>query len=334
MARAAAICRGVFLSLMGGTFVAGQASVALAKASHYTDISSHRPAAAVRTRSTGMAHPIHTRTALHATHPDRPAGGASARPKRPVVEAQRAGHVAAGRHGQVTVAGRHGRISAARHDSDAMLPLVVIDPGHGGRDPGAIGRAGTQEKDVTLAIALQLRQALAATKRYRIAMTRSADRTVPLSERLAFARQHDADLLIAIHADASPDRSARGASVYVSGGQGVSHMAASSGNSAQIAQALTATAPHPEASSAWLQYSMIEQLSDDVRMVDSPARAEHLYVLASHSIPSVLLETGFITNRQDEALLKQTAHQRRLVDAIKDAINDYFRGLASGGSRT
>ncbi|MFO1024950.1 MAG: N-acetylmuramoyl-L-alanine amidase [Acetobacteraceae bacterium] len=212
--------------------------------------------------------------------------------------------------------------------------MIVIDAGHGGRDPGAIGPRGTREKDVTLAMALELRRMLDATGRYRTAMTRTRDQSVSLPERLAFARGRDADLLIAIHADASPDRRARGASVYVSGGRGVSHLAASSINSGRIAQALTAGEPRPSASSAWLQYSMIDQLSEEVDMVIAPARAAHLYVLGSRTIPSVLLETGFISNREEEVLLKQPAHRRRIVGAVKDAVDDYFRGIREGAPRT
>jgi N-acetylmuramoyl-L-alanine amidase len=210
--------------------------------------------------------------------------------------------------------------------------LVVVDAGHGGYDPGAIGVSGTKEKAVTLATALDLRRALLASGRYRVALTRTTDRSVSLSDRLAFARGHDADLLIAIHADASPDRTARGASVYVSSGRKTTHLPASAENASRIAGALSTAAPRPEPGSSWLQYSMIEQLDDDVRMTTDPARAAHLYVLGAHAIPSVLVEMGFLSNRQDEALLKQPAHRRIVVQAIKDAIDDYFAGIRN--SRT
>jgi N-acetylmuramoyl-L-alanine amidase len=217
----------------------------------------------------------------------------------------------------------------------ASHPLIVIDPGHGGRDPGAIGARGTLEKTITLSTALELRRALKATGRYRVALTRTHDDTVGLAGRLAFARKHDADLLIAIHADASPDHHARGASVYInSGHHNTVHLTANSGDAARIANALSAPQTSPEPGSAWLQYTMIEQLADDVRMVVTPARAAHLYVLASYTIPSVLLEMGFLSNRQDEVLLRQAAHRRVIVQAIKDAIDDYFAGIKAPGSST
>ena len=217
----------------------------------------------------------------------------------------------------------------------ASRPLIVIDPGHGGRDPGTIGAAGTLEKTVTLAAAQELRRQLEATGRYRVALTRTGDRTVSLAQRLAFARGHEADLLIAIHADASHDRGARGASVYVSSGSSqTTHLPANKGNSGGIARALTVPEPQPGPGSAWLQYSMIEQLADDVRMVAAPARAARLYVLGSRTLPSVLLEMGFLSNRKDEALLRQPAQRRVLVQAVRDAIDDYFAEIRGPASRT
>ena len=186
------------------------------------------------------------------------------------------------------------------------------------------------EKTITLATAKELRRTLEATGRYRVAMTRTGDRTVSLAERLALARKRDADLLIAIHADASRDHHARGASVYVSSRDVTTHFPANRGNAHMIARALAA----PEPSSVRLQYSMIEQLDDDVRMTETPARHAHLYVLGSRTIPSVLLEMGFLSNRQDEALLRQAAHRHVLVQAVSDAIDDYFAVVRDPSSRT
>ena len=234
---------------------------------------------------------------------------------------------------RTTVAHATGKIRPG--NNLASRPLIVIDPGHGGRDPGAIGTTGTLEKTVTLAAAQELRRQLEATGRYRVALTRTGDRTVSLAQRLAFARSHEADLLIAIHADASHDHRARGASVYVSSGSSqTTHLPANKGNSGRIARALAAPEPQPGPGSAWLQYSMIEQLADDVRMVATPARAARLYVLGSRTLPSVLLEMGFLSNRKDEALLRQPAQRRVLVQAVRDAIDDYFAAIRGPASRT
>jgi N-acetylmuramoyl-L-alanine amidase len=231
---------------------------------------------------------------------------------------------------------QHAATAKVRPGNNAAgRPLIVIDPGHGGRDPGAIGTTGTPEKTITLAAAQELRRLLEETGRYRVALTRVGDRTVSLAQRLAFARSHDADLLIAIHADASHNRHARGASVYVSSGSSPStQLPANKGSSDRIARALAAPEPQPEPGSAWLQYSMIEQLADDVRMVATPARTAHLYVLGSRTLPSVLLEMGFLSNRKDEALLGQPAHRRVLVQAVRDAIDDYFAAIRGPASRT
>jgi len=215
------------------------------------------------------------------------------------------------------------QVPARLQQQDSSRPLIVIDPGHGGADPGAIGVSGTLEKTVTLATALELRRLLLASGRYEVALTRTGDRSVSLGSRVALARSHDADLMIAIHADASPDRQARGASVYVRSGEKTMQLAPGAGSANRIADALST----PEPGSAWLQFSMIDQLNDDVRMVATPARTGHLYVLASRDIPSVLLDMGFLSNREDEALLKRPSHRHILVQAMKDAIDDYFAGI-------
>jgi N-acetylmuramoyl-L-alanine amidase len=230
------------------------------------------------------------------------------------------------------VAGPKRVVEPARMPTDR--PLIVIDPGHGGSDPGAIGVTGIEEKTITLATAQELQRTLSRTGRYRIALTRTGDRSVTLAQRLAFARKHDGDLLIAIHADASRDHRARGASVYISSNDVTTHFAADTRSAGLMARAMAGPAPEPEPGSAWLQYTMIDQLEDDVQMTDSPARHAQLYVLASHRIPSVLLEMGFLSNRQDESLLRQAAHRGVLVQAISDAIDDYFSAFKEPASRT
>jgi N-acetylmuramoyl-L-alanine amidase len=205
-----------------------------------------------------------------------------------------------------------------------QLPLVVIDPGHGGKDSGAIGARGTLEKDVTLAAARELRHLLLATRKYRVAMTRTDDRFISLAARVAFARSHHAAIVIAIHANASPDKGAHGASVWVrTGTDSVTPLAADPG---RIADALTAR-PHPTPGSAWLQYTLIDNLSDEIRMDAAPARQARFYVLRLPDTPSVLLEMGFLTNHRDEALLTQPRYRRKITESIRDAVNDYFTQL-------
>ncbi|HEX2941847.1 MAG TPA: N-acetylmuramoyl-L-alanine amidase [Rhodopila sp.] len=233
-----------------------------------------------------------------------------------------------------------GILTASHAHRRAEKPLVVIDPGHGGKDSGAIGLAGTLEKRIALETALTLRRLLEATGRYRVAMTRTTDRFVSLSDRVAFARSHHAALLISIHANASPDAGADGASVYVRTsrpeGDTITHVAAGPGVSSGIASALDpSSGSTPRSGSAWLQSSMINQLNDDIHLVGNPAREGRLYVLAARDIPGVLVEMGFVTNRHDETMLRRRGYRRKIAEALRDAIDDYYAGIRHpGASRT
>jgi N-acetylmuramoyl-L-alanine amidase len=225
----------------------------------------------------------------------------------------------------------HRRPVAARN-----LPLIVIDPGHGGKDSGAVGASGTLEKNVTLATALELQRELQAKGRFRVELTRNRDVFVSLPDRAARARSQGAALFISIHADASPDRHARGASVYVRantpGGPKVTQLPASSANSGAIGGALSAGSARPAPGSALLQYKMVTQLQDDIGMVRDPARQAHLYVLGTIGVPGVLVEMGFLSNRHEERLLKEKGYRQTISRAIQDAITDYFDDLAHPGA--
>jgi len=209
-----------------------------------------------------------------------------------------------------------------------VRPVIVIDPGHGGTDPGAVSRSGTLEKTITLGTALQVGRALAATGRYQVLLTRHDDRFVSLAERAAFGPAHGAALIISLHADASPDHRARGASVYVrsDGPSGTGLKRVEAGGPAAIARALGA-APRPRPGAAWLQHAMIDNLNDDIQMTAAPARAAHLWVLVSHGIPGVLVEMGFLSNRRDERLMRDLRHRLLVARSLRDAVDDYFMGL-------
>jgi N-acetylmuramoyl-L-alanine amidase len=202
-----------------------------------------------------------------------------------------------------------------------LLPLVVIDPGHGGDDPGATGRSGLAEKTVTLATALKLHRLLLATGRYRVAMTRHDDRFVALADRAAFGPSRHASLIISLHADSSPNPASRGASVYVRPAGSAMLRRLSRNAPAEIARAVGGAAP----GSASLQAAMIDNLDDDLRMTATPARTAHLFVLASHGIPGVLVEMGFISNRAEAEMLRNSRHQTVIARALRDAVDEYFR---------
>lgn len=225
-----------------------------------------------------------------------------------------------------------------RRTARVVKPIIVIDAGHGGRDPGAIGAAGTLEKTVTLATARELARQLRATGRYCIALTRKRDVFVSLQRRVNFVRAQAAALFISIHADWSKHSRAHGASVYISPnqrrGSAVTRLAAVSSSSRAIARSLDGIAPQPIARSPWLQSAIIDNLDDDVRMVADPAREARLYVLRITTVPSVLLELGFLSNRRDETLLRRAKHRAVIARAIRDAIKDYFDGLKARAPQT
>jgi N-acetylmuramoyl-L-alanine amidase len=217
-----------------------------------------------------------------------------------------------------------------RAPSHPIRPVIVIDPGHGGADPGTVGRSGTLEKTVTLATALQLARLLNATKRYQVLLTRHDDHFVSLSERAAFGRAHNAALMISLHADASPDHSARGTSVYIrsNGRIGPGSKGTTASGPGKMAQAL-GKAPPPEPGSEWLQYTMIGRLNDEMEMTEDPARTAHFWVLANEDIPGVLIEMGFLSNREDERLMRNPRHRLLIARLIRDAVEGYFKSVAN-----
>lgn len=292
MTRSRALLTGAFLAAISAVLFGFSASPSLAKPSRHTTAVASRLAAA------------------QARH-----DAAAARRSR-----QRANPASHARKALRTIA----RARTVRHAP--LLPLVVVDAGHGGGDPGAIGPSGTLEKTVALATAQELGRQLRATRRYRVAFTRDDDSFVSLPARVRLAIANGASLMISIHADASPDHRARGASVYVrsarSSGSEVAHLPAH-GSPRAIARALAEPAP-PEPGSARLQLAMVESLDEDLPMVPDPARQGRFHVLGALGIPSVLVETGFISNVKDEVLLRQPRHRAMVARAIRDAVDDYF----------
>lgn len=225
--------------------------------------------------------------------------------------------------------------------SPARLPLVMLDPGHGGRDPGAIGYSGTYEKHVALATAEELARQLQASGRYRVAMTRSVDDFIPLDDRVGIAQEHNADLFMSIHADALLDHAVRGASVYTlstSASDPQTAALARRENSADrfagpgegslsphVAAILASLVQHEtRAGSARMQRSVVAALGGPVPLLENPARHAAFAVLKSADIPSVLVEMGFMSNPRDEAALREAAHRATVAAALHRAIDGYF----------
>ena len=225
----------------------------------------------------------------------------------------------------------------------APLPVVVLDPGHGGKDPGAIGVSGTYEKHIAFAAAQELQRQLLASGRYRVEVTRGQDVFIPLEERVAIAQAHGASLFMSMHADAINDPGVRGASVYTLAGT------ASDAQTAALAQRensadrfaggrygggqVSPEVAHILASlvrqetrlgSARMAQRVVGALHQDVGLLQNPARHAAFVVLKAADIPSVLVEMGFMSNREDEAALRRPDHRAQVAAALKRAVDGYF----------
>ena len=227
----------------------------------------------------------------------------------------------------------------------ALAPLVMLDPGHGGKDPGAIGISGTYEKQVALAAAFELKRQLETGGRYRVALTRGRDVFVPLDDRVAKAQAHGAALFVSMHADALSDHSVRGASVYTLANTASDAQTAALAQRENSADRFAGGSWHdtsPEVSriltslvrqetrvgSVRLSRSLVGSLDHDLPMLPNPERHAGFVVLKAADIPSVLVEMGFMSNRNDEAELRRPEHRARVAEAMKRAVDAYFAAVA------
>ncbi len=222
------------------------------------------------------------------------------------------------------------------------LIVIAIDPGHGGEDPGAVGPSGLREKDVVLQVSLQLRERLNAKPGMRAMLTRDADYFVPLHERVAKARRVQADLFVSIHADAFFTPEARGASVFALSQGGASSAAArwmaQKENAADVVGGVNAAVKDTQVLKALLDMSTTAQIKDSIRVGHEVlSRIGHVgrlhksrveqagfAVLKAPDIPSILVETAFISNPDEEDKLRDPDYQRRLVEALFSGIERYF----------
>ena len=222
------------------------------------------------------------------------------------------------------------------------LVVVALDPGHGGEDPGAIGPTGLKEKDVVLAVALQLRDKLNALPNMRAMLTRDADFFVPLHERVRQARRVQADLFVSIHADAFITPQARGASVFALSETGATSSAArwmaNKENAADLVGGVNAQAKDATVLRTLLDMSTAAQIRDSLHVgrevLGQIGRVGKLHkaqveqagfaVLKAPDTPSILVETAFISNPEEEAKLRDPAYQTQLVEALTQGIRRYF----------
>ncbi|MDO8958129.1 MAG: N-acetylmuramoyl-L-alanine amidase, partial [Rhodocyclaceae bacterium] len=222
------------------------------------------------------------------------------------------------------------------------LVTVVIDPGHGGEDPGAIGRGGSYEKHVTLAIARRLKAKIDAEPNMRALLTRDGDYFIPLNQRVAKARRVRADLFVSVHADAFIKPTARGSSVFVLSENGASSSAArwlaNRENSADLVGGVNFGVRDPHLARTLLDLSQTATLNDslklaravlnqigDINTLHKPhVEQAGFAVLKAPDIPSILVETAFISNPEEEARLVDDAYQDKMANALLAGIRRYF----------
>ena len=220
--------------------------------------------------------------------------------------------------------------------------IIVIDAGHGGVDPGAIGYNGTYEKNITLSMAKELKELLDKKGKYKVYLTRSRDVFIPLRERVKISRSHDADLFISVHADSAKNRKAVGLSVYTLSETASDKEAAALAekeNKADIVAGLNFAEHSKEVSDILLNLAQREtnnssaefasllsaQMSKVAKTVSNTHRFAGFAVLKAPDVPSVLLELGYLSNPTEERQLRQKSYRRKLGEAAVKAIDQYFQ---------
>ncbi len=224
----------------------------------------------------------------------------------------------------------------------ARLVTIVLDPGHGGEDPGAIGRGGSHEKNVTLSVARRLKEKIDATPNMRSVLTRDGDYFIPLQSRVQKARRVQADLFVSVHADAFIKPTARGSSVFVLSETGASSSAArwlaNKENSADLVGGVNLGVKDPYLARTLLDLSQTATINDSLKLgkdvLGELGRINTLHkahveqagfaVLKAPDIPSILIETAFISNPEEEKRLNDEAYQDQMAEAILRGIRRYF----------
>jgi N-acetylmuramoyl-L-alanine amidase len=231
---------------------------------------------------------------------------------------------------------------AAPGQKVVRMVTIALDPGHGGEDPGATGATGVHEKDIVLEVAKRLKAKLEDMPNTRVMLTRDADFFVPLGQRVEKARKVQADLFVSIHADAFVERTARGSSVFVLSEKGASSSAArwlaNDQNKADLIGGVNLGTHDRELASVLIDLSQTAQINDSMklgkavlteigginRLHRGVVEQAGFAVLKAPDIPSILVETAFISNPEEEARLKDDAYQNQLADAITKGIKRYF----------
>ena len=220
--------------------------------------------------------------------------------------------------------------------------IIALDPGHGGEDPGAVGKRGTYEKDIVLSVARKLAAIIERQTDMRVMLTRDDDFFVPLHTRVAKARAVKADLFISIHADAFGNRDVRGSSVFALSERGATSAAArllaQSENRADLIGGVNLDVGDPVLARTLIDLSQTASISDSLKLgrlileeIGEVSALHKTYVeqagfavLKAPDIPSILVETAFISNPEEERLLRDSQHQAKLADSMLGGIRRYF----------
>lgn len=217
------------------------------------------------------------------------------------------------------------------------IKTIVIDPGHGGKDPGAIGRSGTREKDITLKVSLYLRDLIKKRMGKRVLMTRHRDEFVALEDRAEFANKHGADLFVSIHVNAHPKRSVKGLEIYYFGkasDRRAMEVAARENRENGIAldpdlefilaDLRTTKMVQDSLEFAWTTSErMVRRLDGRYKVANHGVKTAPFYVLRFTTMPSILAEIGYVSNPSEEKRLRSKAFRRQVAEAIFDGIKAY-----------
>lgn len=223
-------------------------------------------------------------------------------------------------------------------------PVIVIDPGHGGVDPGAVGASGVYEKNIALAMGRELKERLDATGRFKVVMTRDRDVFLKLRERVAKARAVDADLFISLHANTHPNPQMSGLSVYTlseKASDAEAEQLAESENKADLIAGIDLSNEAPEVANILIDLAQREtmnlsanfagkavtDLGHEVKLLNNSHRFAGFAVLKAPDVPSVLVELGYLSNPKEEQLLKTEAFRAKLATALARAAETYFDNL-------
>ncbi|WP_022728498.1 N-acetylmuramoyl-L-alanine amidase [Fodinicurvata sediminis] len=220
-------------------------------------------------------------------------------------------------------------------------PTIVVDAGHGGVDPGAIGVSGTREKDLVLTYARALRDKLKGSGRYNVVMTRDDDRFIPLRGRVDIAEKHNGDLFISLHANTNPSSRVKGASVYTlseNASDAEAAALAAKENRSDVIAGVDLSNENPDVSQILISLARrdamnssksfanvtVKELGKRVDLLRNTHRFAGFAVLKSTSVPSVLFEIGYMSHPAEEQQLQSAAHRKRLIDGLFQAIDRHF----------